>query len=470
MTIPLLEKMPFKGETIYKGDPRVETFRRDAVIAGDPDAVVRPKEWKDVVDIISWCNGNRVPLTVCGARTSMTGSSVAMSGVLITTDRFNKLLDLGTKSGRPYAVVQPGVVALDLQKAVEEKGFHYPAVPTSCDNAFMGGIVSTNATGEDFYRYGATRNYVREITLIKPDGKEATFRRSEDDVPKISKGLGGYYLGGSAIDRIIGSEGTLGIIKQVVFDLLPKIPQTYVIMAPFASNKDALAFIDSVNRGAKKPRCLEFIDTRSLELIKECPKCPKIPEHVKAFVYIKDEADGDINKGIEEWAAIIPESALNDSIIAVTDKQKQEMHELRHFIPSRISELNELYQKDGGGKTSGDWWVPKDKILKVMDDVFNEASCFNDFFAYGHLGDGHPHTSYLCHDPEELKKAKELVLAQSKRAVALGGGAAAEHGIGKIKHQLLAIQHGADVIEKMRALKSEFDPNWILGRGNILAP
>jgi len=464
-----VNKLPFKSDIIYKGDPRIETFKRDAVISGDPDAVVRPRDWQEVKEIVKFCNGNMVPLTACGARTSMTGSSVAESGLLVTTDHFNRILDIGINNGRPFVTVEPGMIAADLQKAVEEKGFHYPVVPTSCDNAFVGGTVSTNATGEDFYKYGATRNFVREITIIKADGTEMTVSRELNDLPKKSKGLGGYYLDGSEIDKLIGSEGTLGIIKKITLDLLPSVPKTYIIMVPFRSNVEGLKFIELVNNGKKRPRSLEFIDRRSVALIKEHSKCPVIPPDIESFVYIKGELSSDSPENdIEDWGKIVPKTSLNNSIIATTDKQKNELHELRHYIPSRISELNEKYQKSGGGKISGDWWVPKKEMVKVMVEVYNEAVQFNDFFLYGHLGDGHPHTSYLCKNEREFSAAKDLVISQSRRAVSLGGGAAGEHGIGKIKHDLVRIQHNPDVIEQMRGLKLRYDPNWILGRGNIL--
>lgn len=462
-----IKQLPSKN-TVLKGDPLIETYRRDAVMGGNPDVVVRPRDWREVGDVLSWCNGRSFPVTVCGARTSMTGSSVAKNGVLITTDHFNKVVDIGVKDGRPYAVVEPAVIVGEFQKAVEEHGLHYPVAPTSCNDAFIGGTVATNATGEDFYKYGPTRAWVREISYIKVDGtagmlKRKTLRGPRENAP-FTKGLGGYYLNGEEIDEIIGSEGTLVVITRVILELMPVIPKTFIIMVPFASNFEALKFIDDINKNNFAPRALEFIGTNSLAIMQTHPTCPKFGDDAKAFVYIKDEALPEV------WHERIPEK-LERSMVFTTEKQKRDLHDWRHHIPAATSERHEQLEKQGGGKVSGDWWVPKIHMVAVMQKFYKEADASGiEYIAYGHLGDGHPHTSYICKTPDEIGRAKELVLQQSAHAVKLGGGVAAEHGLGKIKRRLVSIQHGPDVIKKMYALKQLFDPNWILGRGNILLP
>ncbi|MBI2092794.1 MAG: FAD-binding oxidoreductase [Deltaproteobacteria bacterium] len=462
-------------DIIHKGDPRIESYLRDAVMSGSPDAVIRPRDWREVKDILTSCNGNKTPVTVCGARTSMTGSSIAMEGALVTTDRFNKILDIGEKDGKPYAVVEPAVIARDFQKAVEECGFHYPVVPTSCNEAFIGGTVATNATGEDFYKYGPTRNFVREITLLKMDGSARHFSRSPNHKPKISKGLGGYFMDGEEIDYIIGSEGTLGVISRITLDLLPSVPKIFIILLPFHANMEALAFIDSLNSGDNRPRALEFIDSYALSLMITHASPPKFSDKVKALVYIKDEYAGDSSEAIEKWFGRISKlscrsAIIDEAIAAVTDKQKEEFHGWRHHIPMAIAELHERHEKAGGGKVAGDWWVPRPKMIKMMEWVYKESPKLGlPFTAFGHLGDGHPHINYICKTSKEKEAANALLLAQCKRAVEFGGGVAAEHGIGKLKTNLLPMQHSGEIIEKMRALKSSFDPKWLLGKGNIFA-
>jgi FAD/FMN-containing dehydrogenase len=156
--------------------------------------------------------------------------------------------------------------------------------------------------------------------------------------------------------------------------------------------------------------------------------------------------------------------------VAAADKQKEEFHSWRHHIPATISERREGLEAKGGGRVSGDWWVPKPHMLAVMKKTYEEVLPTGiEFTMYAHLGDGHPHTTFLCKDAAEKEKAHEIVMLQSRRAVELGGGVAGEHGIGKIKHELLAVQYPADIIEAMRRLKTSYDPKWLLGRGNIFA-
>ena len=469
-----LKKIPAKTEVIFKGDDRIISYSKDAVMTGSPDAVVRPRDWQEVADILEWCNGNGVPVTMCGGRTSMTGASVATEGVLVTTDHFNKIIDIGTKDGGGYAIVEPGVNVREFQRLVEEKGFHYPVVPTSCDDAFIGGTVSTNATGEDFYKYGPTRSWIREISYIKIDGTAGTLKRAIPPLPlweragvrgEFTKGHGGYHLGGEEIDKLIGSEGTLAAISRITLELMPLIPKTFVVLIPFTPHMEALAFIDDVNKKGYAPRSLEYIDSTAISLIMTHKSPPKLPEGTKALVYLKDEYD-DIDVSLAKWMQIIqgPEGTM----VATTDKQKEEFHSWRHHIPATISERREGLEAKGGGKVSGDWWVPREQMLATMKNTYEEVLPLNiDFTMYAHLGDGHPHTTFLCKNAAEKERAHELVLRQSRRAVSLGGGVAGEHGIGKIKRELLSIQYTTDIIEEMRKLKTGYDPKWLMGRGNI---
>jgi len=466
------------GEIIGAKDPRIEGFKSDAVMSGSPDAVARPRDWQEVKEILKFCNGNALPLTVCGARTSMTGASVAENGLLMTTSHFDKLIDIGTNNGRPYAVTEPGLIASTFQREVEMSGYHYPVVPTSCDDAFVGGTVSTNATGEDFYRYGPTRSFVRELTIITLNGEEKTLSRTKSPPPS-QKGRGGYFLGGEEIDRLIGSEGTLGVIKRIVFDLLERVPEIFQLVVPFTGNLEALSFIDEINRGHKLPRALEFIDSTSLEIMKTHPKCFGLSDKVKSLVLIKDEIEEekDPESAAANWFELIEKTqaskhaVIDEILAAITKRQKEELHQLRHHIPARIGEIRQAYEKNGGGKTGGDWWVPRNRMLEALSQFYKESAPLGiDFVAYGHLGDGHPHTNFLCKNASEKKLASEMAIQQAKRAVELGGGVAAEHGIGKTKRHLLHLQHDFKVIESMRALKESFDPKWILGRGNILSP
>lgn len=466
-----INKIPAKGEVIKRGDPRIATYRRDAVMSGDPEAVVRPRDWQEVSEIVAWCNSRNIPVTVCGARTSMTGSSVAVDGILLTTDHFNKIIGLNKGGDSPSIIVEPGLVAREFQKLVEENGLHYPVVPTSCDEAFIGGTVATNATGEDFYKYGPTRSFVKEITFIKADGTEHIYKRSKA-AKGFTKGLGGYYLNGEDIDYLIGSEGTLGIFKNIKLGLLPFIPKIFAILVPFETNLGAIRFIDHINKERLRPRSLELIDSFALSLIRTHQRPPHLHTDIQALVYLKDEDKTDVNLRLEFWVNAISgfvKSEFNDSIlVALTDKEKENFHSWRHHIPSKISEIHEEYERNGGGKFSSDAWVPKDKMPEMVKWVYEESiKLALPFTVYGHLGDGHPHITYICKNSKEKELSKELIKKICKRAVSLGGGVAGEHGIGKIKKDLLSIQHSKEVIDKMLKIKQSFDPNNILGRGNI---
>jgi FAD/FMN-containing dehydrogenase len=211
--------------------------------------------------------------------------------------------------------------------------------------------------------------------------------------------------------------------------------------------------------------------------MKTSPSCPKFDKDASTCLYIKDETFGEpVEPLMELWFERISVALektphlLEEAIIGVTQKDKEKIHGLRHQIPTAILETTDKYEKDGGGKISGDWWVPKDKMLETVLKVYEEVDPLKiDFTTYGHLGDGHPHSTFLCRTPDEKALAHDVVTAQARRAVSLGGGVAGEHGIGKIKHDLLSIQYTPEAISKMRRIKDSFDPKWLLGKGNIFA-
>lgn len=475
MTSPMdteaLQLLKERHDAIPKGDPRIESYLSDSVLTGDPDVVIRPRDWLDVSDLIHFCNGNKLPLTVCGSRTSMTGSSVAMNGVLLTLEGFDKLIDIREEAGHMVAVAETGIVVGDFQRLVKDAGFFYPPAPTSVTEARLGSTIATNATGEDTFKYGPTRKYVRRLKLISADGNEFILERPLADHPLEIKAKGGYYMHGSPIDLFIGSEGTLGIIKEVTVDLLPASPAWFVIVAPFRTNMDALTFIrDTATASINGLRALEFIDHGALKYMSQAEHFPATLKDTEALVIIKQEYNETSHDlFIEQWLSRLAATALADiAIVASEPREQEDVRQWRHHIPEAINEIGRSLHIQGGGKVSGDWWVPIERMPEMMEFFYNLNSKTEvEYIAYGHLGNGHPHTSYIARDHKEMAEAEKLIETASRHAVELGGGVAGEHGIGKIKKFLLPIQYSADVIEKMKAIKTKFDPNWILAQGNI---
>lgn len=473
-----LKTFSSNGILIPASDDRIESYREDTMLRGNPDLVLIARDEKDVRDAMSFCNSNKIPVTVCGSQTSMTGSSVATEGLLISTERLEGVVDIYNDKGENLACVNPGTVVADLQKAVADAGFFYPVGPTSCDECRIGANIATNATGEDSYKYGPVREYVRALELVLPSGTKKVFKREPNEKPSRERNRAGYFVGWkNPIDLIIASEGTLGFVSKIWLKLLPVSADFFTVMIPFPSNIGALKFVcDTVSdKFDFKPRALEFIDNNALKMMKTAEGFPKLSDNVVSFIYTKLEHRDAHNKDdlmMKLYEAVIPhigEILAEQILIADTNKQKEEFRLWRHRIPEAVNEWAHKYWPVGGCKVGGDWWVPVENIVEMMEYFYKIADDLGlPHMGYAHIGCGNPHTNFLTVNPEEKLRAHEALISCCRKAIELGGGVAGEHGIGKINTDLVPLQYDSKVIEKMCLWKTEFDPNWILGRGNIL--
>jgi FAD/FMN-containing dehydrogenase len=470
-----IDKLKSLPGAISKGDPAITAYLRDTMVEGDPDVVLRPRDVGDLKDIVGLCNRDNIPLTVCGSRTSMAGSAAALSGALVATEKIDKFINITDDGKILTATAEAGMPLIDFKNHLEEKGYFYPQHPTSVNDALLGATVATNATGDDTYKYGPTRRWVRRIKLLLTSGEEIQLERPADDQVTEIKSKGGYLMTGPEIDRFIGSEGTLGIITEVTVDILREVPNYYSLFIPFPSNMEAMTFINGIIKSKTlTPRSLEYADNTGLEVMRTHGTFPKLPDDASAIVYCNQEYNnGELEASVSIWLNTLEQHSLDQSlidaaIVAVSKKEKEEMLSWRHQIPTWINETYRKLETSGGGKVGGDWWVPQPKMLEMMEWFYKiSAECGIPHIAYAHLGNGHPHTNYFTKNSDERKKAKKLVMEASKKAVAYGGGVAGEHGIGKVKRYLMPVQYSQKVIDEMCALKTHYDPNWILGQGNI---
>lgn len=449
------------------------------MMTGSPDALVRPANARECQEVVAYCAAKRMPLTVCGGHTGMTGSGVAESGMLLSIEKMTGVRDIGTHGGRLRAIVRPGTFLGDFQRTVEAAGFCYPPSPTSRNEAMIASTVATNATGDNTYKYGTTRKYIRSLDVLLPDGAQRTITRADDQRITELKNTAGYFLQGSEIDYFIGSEGTLGLITEITVDLLTLPHPQFGLFIFFPSNEAALEAIVGAHRnGRVSPTALEYIDDAALQMMSTHPTFPTIPTGAQAALIIYQEYAEEMRDPLlNAWFDLLTHVApvmtqlLDHTILTTQAGDEERLRTWRHHIPAHVNELGHRLEAGGGGKVGSDWWVPIARMREMMDFMYARSRALKiPFLAFGHLGNGHPHVNYLTRNPDEKSQAKAIVLECCHKAVALGGGVAGEHGLGKLKRDLLAIQHGPDVIQQMMTLKTTYDPHWLLGRGNILLP
>lgn len=438
-------------------------------------------------------------VTVSGGGTGIAGGRVPFGGVVLATDRLNRILALERDpiTGKGWMRVQAGVPLAEVQAAAESERLWYPPDPTE-NSCFVGGSLATNASGARTFRFGASRRWVRWIQVALADGTLLDLPRGrvvasggrfeiprpnreplsvpapDWKLPGTTKHAAGFFSapGMDLVDLFIGSEGTLGVILEAELELISAPAELLSGILFFNDERQALALVSAARgdgvSGAHGviPLALEFFDGAALALLRrqEVP----VPREAQAAILFEQSAGrgADVDALLEGWFVLAEEhQALADSWLAQEPAEQKRFREFRHLVPVTV---NEMIARRGVRKVSTDTAVPRGKAL-LMLDAFRRilASADLENLAFGHIGDDHLHVNVLPRDLDQLAEAKALYGRMVREAVAMGGTISAEHGLGKIKGQDLGLLYPPPVLERMRAIKTALDPLWRLGRGTL---
>ena len=438
---------------------------------GYADALVRPKDTSEVVEIVKEANSKKIPITTIGNRSSLTGSAAALGGWILDTSQMTKIFEINKEE--KFVIAEPGMMLSDFKKTMLENGLFYAPDPTSENECFFGGSIATNASGSRTFKYGSTRKYVRSVEVVLASGEILTVRR-----PGIEKNTFGYLPFQNMVDIFVGSEGTLGVITKAEVDLLAKPENFFGGMVFFKTLSEALDFVVNVRRGLLQqtpttisPRAVELFDHLGLGIIRP-DSAFKIPENAMAGIFFEQEYRSDNFETIlNNWLSFLEKNKaiVEDTIIAEQPKQQEELRRLRHKVPSELFEEGGKYVKDGGGKISTDWSVPINKIHEIINyaERLAKEAKIKEPVIYGHIGNGHPHYNFIAKNTDEKKQILSVVHKTCQKVVSMGGTIAAEHGIGKIKKDFVKYQYPEPVINAMKSLKYSLDPNGIMAPGNM---
>lgn len=465
----------------------IESFLTDAsfIRGGHADRVFLPESVEEVSEVLKTANRDRVPVTVSGAGTGTVGGRVAFGGIVLATDRLNRIKSIVREGDGGYAVVEPGVFLSDLQRAVDQQGLLYPPDPTE-RGCFIGGTVATNASGARTFKYGPTRNYIRRLKVVLASGEildlhrgdvradaEGRIRVGAIDVqlpsylmPHTRKNASGYFVapGMDAIDLFIGSEGTLGVICEVEVRLLPKPEGLLSGVVFFADEADVLTLVADARKRVDA-RALEFFDRESLKFLRA--KYPDVPAEAVSAVFFEQETNAATEEAVlNEWMALLDQHhAFPDSWFATNEQDQARLREFRHQLPVL---MNEWFARYNQRKVSTDMAVSDDafpNLFRLYKDTL-QASGLR-YTVFGHIGDNHVHVNILPRDDAEAARARELYIQFLKHTASVGGTLSAEHGVGKLKRDYLRYFYTDAQLREMARLKKVLDPNGILGRGNI---
>jgi len=438
----------------------MESYLGDASgLRGNAERAVVPRSEEELLEVVREAAREKIPITVSGAGTGVTGGRVPVGGWVVSLEKFRRL---EIRDG--CAIVGAGVSLEAIHADAARSGQFYAPDPTE-RTASIGGNIATNASGSRSFRYGSTRRHVLRLRVALMDGRVMHVRRGDPvdfavphiPLPNVTKNTAGYLLapGMDWVDLFVGSEGTLGIVTEAELRLLPKPADVLAGVIFFDSDDSALVAVDAL-RALDGLRMIEYFDRNSLALMR--PGNREIPAEAGAALLIEQE-----NGDIDYWADHAPE----DSWFAASDQDRERFRRFRHALPELV---NSTVRQRGFMKTNSDYAVPLDRnreMLEYYHSVLRREGL--DYVIFGHIGDAHVHINVLPNSDAQWKTGQALMIDCARKAVEFGGTVSAEHGLGKRKAHLLALQYSTEDIRAMKAVKRRLDPGWLLNRGNIFA-
>jgi FAD/FMN-containing dehydrogenase len=424
---------------------------------GFADKIVIPRDEGELLSCIRECGENAIPLTISGGGTGLTGGRVAQGGWVVSLEKFDKL-----EIASGCATVGAGLLLKDLRAP----GQFYAPDPTETWAA-LGGTIATNASGSRSFRYGATRRHIERLRVAVMDGRVLDVQRGDKidfpvpelPAPHTTKHTAGYYLrpGTDWVDLFVGSEGTLGVVIEADVKLLPVPPALLTAVVFFESDESALDAVDSW-RDIPGLRMLEYLDAPSLGMLSG----RGVPDNAKAALLIEQEGDEPDDR-LEH-----PGALLDSSWFGAGPTDRERFRVFRHALPEMV---NDTVRRNGCLKMGTDFAVPLDRNREMLG-IYRQGCEMHfpgNYVIFGHIGDAHLHVNLLPSNESDQQRARDLILDFARAAVSLGGTVSAEHGLGKRKAHLLALQFTPGQIESMKAVKRHLDPQWLLGQGTLFA-
>ncbi len=425
-------------------------YARDASeINIKPDAIFFAKNENDIVDVLKKCCAENIPVVFRGAGTGYTGGAVPVSGGLVLS--LEKLRKLEIDAENKIALCGPGVITIELMNEAKGHEMSYPPDPASYDESALGGNVAENAGGLHCKKYGVTKDYVIGLRAVTIEGEIINT---------------GYFSNTDIFDLtsvLIGSEGLLAAVIEIAVRLI-KIPDVGpTILVAYDKPEEAAAVVAEIIRLGIIPAVMEYMDDDAIDCSNRYEKSIDIKK-AKAILLL--ETDG---KNCISEAETIKNICQQHNPVSLIIESDPVLTENLWKIRRNLSKAVKASVKY---KIAEDVCVPPSKLPELIKFV----SALNAQFpirvnSYGHAGDGNLHVNFLTDDKKDIENGligggiKQLF----KKTLELGGTLTGEHGIGLTKKDFLEMEFTSDTIDRMKDIKSVFDPNNLLNPGKMFS-
>lgn len=497
VSLPAVPPPAFRGEFCVEEARRAAFSEHAGILRAVPAAVAVPVDADDVSALLRWAWDHRVPVVPRGAGTGMPGGNIGPGVVADLVTHFRQVGAVDPE--RRTVKVQPGATLGEVNAAASRHGLHFPVDPSSADRATMGGLIANNSGGAHTVRHGSTRRWVQSVDVVWDDGTRSTLTRgvpADEHTrvrlarvdkaigarrewightwPRVRKNSSGYALReylqtGDAVDLLVGSEGTLGVVVGATVRLEPVAAHRGLALVEFTDLEAAGAAVLRLLKLG--PATCEMIDRTFIDLVRDSGEDPGYPlgEGLEAILFVEMEGQsvGGVADALERVRTAMAGAAHHVSL-AVDPHQQERFWHVRHAASPLIARM-------AGERVSmqfiEDGVVPVDRLpdyIRLLRSLLERHAL--PAVIFGHAGDGNLHVNPLVDvaKPGWREEAESIVYEVAEGVARLGGTMAGEHGDGRLRAPVLETIWGADMVTLFRAVKEAFDPRGILNPGVIL--
>lgn len=422
-----------------------------SVELGSPECVVFPNSTQQVCEIVRLANRYETPLVGRGAGTGLSGGAIARNGgIILAFSRMNRILEIDGANLR--AVVQPGVVNLDISRAVEHLGLYFAPDPSSQKSSTIGGNVSENSGGPHTLAYGVTSNHVTGLELVLPEGEIVRIGGKTIETP-------GYDLTG----LLVGSEGTLALVTEITVRLSRKPEAVKTLLAIYETLDDTTETVVDITVRAITPAACEMLDGFTLRAVEDFVQAG-FPKDSAAVLLIEVEG---LTEAVEAQAAEVTEVCLlhhaREVRVARDDRERDLLWRGRRNAFGALGRLSPTYYVQDGV-------IPRTRLpetLRCIEDLARKYSLRIGNIFHANDGNLHPLILFDGRDPEQFERVVAAGGEIMKHCVAVGGALTGEHGVGMEKNELMPLMFTPEDLALMQRIRAAFNPAGRLNPGKV---
>lgn len=456
MPLPFSQIAAVVGEdNVLRSPEDLQCYSFDASkMSSLAEGVAFPADGAQISALVKLANEYRFPVYPRGSGSGMVGACLPRGGLVIVTNRLNRILEIDPEN--MTALIEPGVITGDFQRAAAKYGLLYPPDPASLTFSTMGGNVATCAGGPRAVKYGVTRDYLLGLEMVLPTGE--IIRTGTRTV----KGVVGYDM----TRLMAGSEGTLGIFTKIFVRLIPVPEAVRTLTAVFPSLDFAAQAISAIFKARIIPSTIELMDQATVCAVENHLRIG-LPVDAEGLVLI--EVDGPnvlLDDQVAAIDAICRKAGASATEAAKSDEERDRLWQARRSISPALGRIRP-------GKINEDVTVPRSRIAQLIRSIRSLAEKYDlTIVCFGHAGDGNIHTNIMLDrkDESERVRAGKAVEELFSIVLALEGTISGEHGVGIAKSPFIELEVGAGGLEAMRKIKQALDPLNIMNPAKMFVP